>query len=214
MKIEKYIYRNNKATYYRVKENLEVEYIEPSFVFEMIYLNNEKLLEQELKNVVIEKPKKIGRYSSLSLEEIYSRLFRSLVNRDKYHSVDLANELYLRDKNKLFELLYKLSFISEDENKLIKTYMFELMTKKEYNPYILKNLIVYFTKSCPKYIDINNENNLDYFRKNVSKLYKYVYNVKKDTLDKFNLKKIDLEPNKEMTEIKKYILSKLESGEL
>ncbi|WP_067140379.1 hypothetical protein [Oceanivirga salmonicida] len=213
MNIEKYIFRNNKATYYRIKENLKVEYIEPSFVFEMIYFNNNNLLEEELKEVVIEKEKKINRYSNLKIEEIYSRLFRSLINRDKYHSVDLANELYLKDKSKLLELLYKLSYISEDENKLIKTYLFEIMCNKIYNPYILKNVIIYFIKSCPKYIDMENKNNLEYFRKNVSKLYKYVYNKKKDLLKIYNLKELDLETNKEMTKTKKYILSKLESGD-
>ncbi len=214
MNIEKYIYQNNKATYYRVKENLKVEYLEPSFVFEMIYFKNEKLLKEELKNTVIEKPKKIGRYSSLKIEEIYSRLFRSLVNKDKYHSIDLANELYLRDKNKFFELLYKLSFISEDENKLIKTYMFEyLMNKIDYNPYILKNVIYYFIKSYSKYIDMSDKKQISYFNDNISELYIYIYNLKKDLLKQFNLEILDLKVSKEMTEIKKYLLKELKSGE-
>ncbi|VWL85743.1 hypothetical protein [Oceanivirga miroungae] len=206
MDIEKFKLRNNKATYYKVKKDLSVMYIEPSFVYEMIYFDNTDLLEKELKDVFIEKDKKIKRISHLDKDVIEDRLFRSLVNKDKYHTLELANEMYLRDKKNLFDILYKLSLISSDENKLIKTYLFELMDiKYGYNPYILKNLIVYFIKSTNSYIDFNDKKSLEFFESNVTNLYKLIYEKQNSRVEKYNLQKLDLKANKKMTEVKEYI---------
>lgn len=206
MNLEAVKLSNNKATYYRVKKDLSVEYIEPSFVYEMIYFENDKLLYEELKKVYIEKDKKIKRCSHLEKDVLEDRLFRSLVNCDKYHSVELCNEMYIRDKHLLFDILYKLSCISLDENKLIKTYLFELMDKKYgYNPYILKNLVIYFIKSTNAYIDFKDEKMLDFFTKNVTSLYEYIYQKKYVDFKKYGIAKLDIKPTKKMSKVKEYI---------
>lgn len=206
MNIDEIKLRNNKATYYRVKKDLSVEYIEPSFVYEMIYFNNADLLNEELEKVIIEKDKKIKRRSKLDIDTLKDRLFRSLVNKDKYHTVELANELYLRDKNLLLDILYKLSFISNDENKIIKTYLFELMDiKYGYNPYILKNLIIYFTKSVNSYVDFKDKKSIEYLENNVTALYELIYNKMYYRVEKYKIKKLDIKASKKMSKIKEYI---------
>lgn len=179
--LKKYDFNNAKPTYYRLKLNdgiVDIEYIEPSFVYELAYiysLNNEdeyiKSLELELSNVIKEKEIKINRRSSMDTKKLQERVFRSLVNRTKAQTLELCNELMLRDVNLLLDILYPLSLVAEDENKLIKTYLFEILTKEVgYNPYILKNLVGYFLSSCNKY-------QKEQIKKS-TKLYKHIYKLK------------------------------------
>lgn len=202
-KMNEYIFKNEKPTYYRVKNNLTVEKIEPSFVFELIFFDEVDMAENVSKECVITKEKKMKRQTKLDTKTISDRLFRSLVNKDKYHSFFLANELMLKDKNILFDILYKLSYMAEDENKLIKTYLFEHITKNiGYREYILKNLIGYFTHSCPKYMDINDKKQMKYFYSTVSKLYVRIYNEKYED-------KLDFEGSSDLSCEKKTIYNKL-----
>lgn len=202
-KIEEYKNYNNKAIYYRVKRNKKVEIIDPSFVFELIFFEKYEMLENELKLCYIQKDKKINRMTKLNIQTLEDRFFRSLVNKDKYHTLELANELILRDDKKFFNIMYELSYIAEDENKLIKTYLFEIMYKKiGYNVYILRNLIQYFISSCNKYMNVDDEKQMKYFYENVSKLYVLIYNIK-------NENKLNIQSKKEMSNIKEIIYNSL-----
>ncbi|WP_068268729.1 hypothetical protein [Caviibacter abscessus] len=210
MDMKEYEYRNNKATYFRIKKDMNVEIIEPSFLFELIYFDEIKLVEKQLSEIIIEKPKKIKRQANLSLDELKDRLFRALVNKDKYHCVNLANELMLRDKEALFDILYKLSFLSLDENKLIKTYLFEyLVNNVGYKDYILKNLIVYFTKSCANYVDFKNKNIKKYLEKNVTKLYEYIYTKNINKVKLYEMEVLDIKENIKMSVEKETIFENL-----
>lgn len=201
--LEKYILKNEKPTYYRVKDDLTVENIEPSFVFELIFFNEYGLANEISKDCVVKKQKAVKRKTKLLTDEISDRLFRGLVNKDKYHSFELANELMLKDKKKLFDILYKLSYIAEDENKLIKTYLFELICNNiGYKDYILKNLIGYFSYSCSKYMNLNDKKQMKYFYSTVSCLYVYIYNKKYEN-------KLDIEGKKNISKVKKVIYNKL-----
>lgn len=202
-KMNEYAFLNEKPTYYRVKKDLSIEYIEPSFVLELAYFGEDNLAKIESSKCVIKKNKKIKRNTKLEKEIIVDRLFRGLINRDKYHILTLANELMLRDKNILFDILYKLSYIAEDENKLIKTYLFEYITDKVgYNEYLLKNLINYFVTSSPRYMDMNDKVQMKYFYEKVSKLYILIYNRKYET-------KLDIKGNDNLSDVKKIIFNKL-----
>lgn len=202
-KMDKYILKNELPTYYRVKKDLTVDIKEPSFVFELLFFGEDKMADSISKDCVLLKPKKIKRQTKLDTDTISDRLFRSLVNKDKYHCLFLANELMLRDKNILFDILYKLSYMAEDENKLIKTYLFEHITKNiGYKDYILKNLIGYFIHSCPKYMDINDKNQMKYFYSTVSKLYVKIYNEKYEN-------KLNFEGRKNLSCAKQAIYNKL-----
>lgn len=208
--IELYYNFNNKPTYYRVKRNKAVEYIEPSFVFELLYFNEIELLQDELKSCYIEKEKKVYRHTNLSIEKLEDRLYRSLVNKDKYHTLELANELILRDAKKFFDIMYDLSFLAEDENKLIKTYLYELMfNNTEYNVNVLKNLIKYFTSSCNKYMLLDDESQKNYFYSNISPLYIYVYNIKSK---EYNRDKLNFSSEKNMSKVKETIYRLLLKG--
>lgn len=176
--MEKYILKNEKDIYYRINKDLSVENIEPSFVFELIYFNEFDIAEEESKKCVKKKYKKLNRMVNLSTEIIYERLFKNLIHSNRY-CFDLANELIIRDKEKFFNLMYGLAYISEDENKLIKTYLFEIMYNDlGYREYLLKNLLDYFTHSCNKYMDITDKKQMEYFYSRVSALYVEIYNKK------------------------------------
>lgn len=208
--------RNNRATYYSVKNNIVRNY-EPSFVLELEYFNKklndsriDEIINSQLEFLIIEKPLKIQRQTKLKINQIEERLYRCLVNRDKYHTFKLANELMLRDKNRLYNILYSLSFIAEDENKLIKTYLFEHITENsEYNPILLYNLIKYFITSCPKYMDLNDKNQAKYFYSIITKLYILIYN-RKCTEYKHN--KLQIDSNNELSNQKQIIYDILLKG--
>ena len=55
-------------------------------------------------------------------EKLIDSFRRSILNNDSIHSVKLGNELLHRNKKEFFKILYNISLISIDENKLIKTY--------------------------------------------------------------------------------------------
>lgn len=221
MDMQDYRLKNNKATYFRVKKDMQISFIEPSFLFELIYFYNtykdekiKKSIEDTLKDIVIEKDKKIKRSANLSLDELQDRLFRSLISNNKYQTVSLAHELMLRDKDMLFDVLYRNSFLSLDENKLIKTYLFEyLMDKIPYNEYILKNLIIYFISSGYGYIDITDDKMLKYFSTNTTKLYQYVYGKKISLVKKYGIKELKFENESKMSTEKEIILENLTKGE-
>ena len=221
MDMQDYRFKNNKATYFRLKKDMQVSFIEPSFLFELIYFYNiykddkiKKSIENTLKETVIEKDKKIKRSANLSLDELQDRLFRSLISNNKYQTLSLAHELMLRDKDILFDVLYRNSLLSLDENKLIKTYLFEyLMDKMGYNEYILKNLIIYFISSLYGYIDIKDENVIKYFITNTTKLYQYIYSKKKSLVKKYGIKELKFENEKKMSIEKEIILENLTRGD-
>lgn len=179
--MQKYILKNEKPTYYRIKKDLTVEVLEPSYIFELIYFGEQELAEKNQKDCVVKKYKKIKRLTKLDTDTIYDRLFRSLVNTDKYHSLQLANELMIRDPKTLLQLLYDLSYISCDENKLIKTYLFECISNEiGYEEFLLRNLIGYFTYSYPGYVGAEQKK---LFLKNASALYVLIYTKKFGKLD-------------------------------
>lgn len=188
--------KNSKATYYRFKNN-KIENFEPSFILELNYFSKiysdsiiKEAIIKEYDKLIVDKPIKLKRQANLDIKTIQDRLLRGLFNRDKYQCFKLAHELMLRDKTKLFDILYRLSFIAEDENKLIKTYLFEYITQNsEYDYLILNNLIKYFISSCPKYMDMNDTKQIKYFESIITKLYILVYNKKCDEYgyDKINI---------------------------
>ena len=45
--MQKYILKNEKPTYYRVKKDLTVEILEPSYIFELIYFGEQELAEKK-----------------------------------------------------------------------------------------------------------------------------------------------------------------------
>lgn len=168
------------------------------------------MAKKQLLQVVIEKEKKIKRQANLSLDELKDRLFRGLVNRDKYHVVNIANELMLRDKEALFDILYKLAFLSLDENKLIKTYLLEYMVESiGYKDYILKNVIMYFVKSCANYINLNNKNIKEFLENNVTKLYEYVYKKNINRVESYKIEVLNIKSNIKMSDEKEIILKHL-----
>lgn len=220
-KVEKYRYRSNRDTYYKVNQDMTVVSYEPTFILELAYFSYafnlkkiDKLIEKSLLEIRAEKEKPIKRRTKIKKEILNEKLFKMLVNRRKENTVEYACELYLKDKSLLFDILYKLSFLSEDENKLIKTYLFEYICNNfSYDEFLLRNLAKYFISSCPKYMDYSNEKQLKYFSENRSSLYSYIYNKKIDLVKKYNLKELKFKKTNEDNEIKKIILDLLKKGE-
>ncbi|MBP6281813.1 MAG: hypothetical protein KA384_07185, partial [Leptotrichiaceae bacterium] len=137
----------------------------------------------------IDKDKKIERLSKIKEEKLIDSFRRSILNNDSIHSVKLGNELLHRNKKEFFKILYNISLISIDENKLIKTYFTEKIIEKiekiENNSFnknrlqideVVKNIINYFTKSETGYLNFEDNERIEYFSKSrVSILYKKIY---------------------------------------
>ena len=121
--------------------------------------------------------------------------------------------------------MYKLSLISQDCNKLIKTYFIEKVVEKAYEingksfnqncesiQQIVKNIINYFVKSENIYLDYYSESEIQNLIENkVDKLYMKIYNKIYDEIiekyDIMNVSKLQLknevyDNNKELSKSK------------
>ncbi|MBP7100693.1 MAG: hypothetical protein KBA67_04095 [Leptotrichiaceae bacterium] len=193
-------YRNTfeKRKYFIIDEDYKIIKREPSFILELAYIYYETKIENEaIKKIIkenfednfIDKDKKIERLSKIKEEKLIDSFRRSILNNDSIHSVKLGNELLHRNKKEFFKILYNISLISIDENKLIKTYFTEKIIEKiekiENNSFnknrlqideVVKNIINYFTESETGYLNFEDNERIEYFSKSrVSILYKKIY---------------------------------------
>ena len=182
-----------KRKYLKVNDDLMIERREPSYIIELGYiyykykkngsLNDEKKLEIEeiIKKESLQtyksQEKKIERQSKIEIELLKERFWRTLLNQDKIHSLKLGNELVIRDAQIFFELMYKYSIISKDTNKLIKTYLCEIIyNDKGYSIEMIKNIINYFVKSRNDYIYYDSVKEIKHFtEERLDSLYNFIY---------------------------------------
>ena len=227
--------RFEKRKYFILDKNFKIVRKEPSFILEMAYIycenekKDEKVLENiksEFENTFLEKEKNVKRQSKIEAKKLEDSFIRSLFNRESIHALKLGNEMFYNNKKKFFEILYKFSFVSADENKFIKTFFAEKMVEKivlengeKYSNIrffveeILKNILNYFTKSQFCFLDFEDEKNIKYFLENeISMLYKKIYVENFDKIiEKYeirNVKKINFEKNynfEELSESKKIL---------
>ena len=230
--IKKYKNKFEKRKYFLINKDYKIEKREPSFIIELANLyfetKNEKILKEisyEFENTYVEKDKKINRMSKIEKDRLIDSFRRALVNQDKLHSVKLGNELLLRDRYEFFRILYNISLISQDCNKLVKTYFIEKVVEKVYKlngesfnknceiiKEIVKNVINYFVKSENIYLDYDSESEIQNFIENkVDKLYMKIYNKIYDEIiekyDIMNVSKLQLKNevyynNKELSKSK------------
>ncbi len=230
--IKKYKNKFEKRKYFLINKDYKIEKREPSFIIELANLyfetKNEKIIKvisYEFENTYIEKDKKINRMSKIEKDRLIDSFRRALVNQDKLHSVKLGNELLLRDRYEFFRILYSISLISQDCNKLVKTYFIEKVVEKVYEingksfnqncesiQQIVKNVINYFVKSENIYLDYDSESEIQNFIENkVDKLYMKIYNKIYDEIiekyDIMNVSKLQLKNeiyynNKELSKSK------------
>ena len=182
-----------KRKYLKVNDDLMIERREPSYIIELGYiyykykkngsLNDEKKLEIEeiIKKESLQtyksQEKKIERQSKIEIELLKERFWRTLLNQDKIHSLKLGNELVIRDAQIFFELMYKYSIISKDTNKLIKTYLCEIIYNDNgYSIELIKNIINYFVKSRNDYIYYDSVKEIKHFtEERLDSLYNFIY---------------------------------------
>ena len=182
-----------KRKYLKVNDDLMIERREPSYIIELGYiyykykkngsLNDEKKLEIEeiIKKESLQtyksQEKKIERQSKIEIELLKERFWRTLLNQDKIHSLKLGNELIIRDAQIFFELMYKYSIISNDTNKLIKTYLCEtIYNDNGYSIELIKNIINYFVKSRNDYIYYDSVKEIKHFtEERLDSLYNFIY---------------------------------------
>ena len=182
-----------KRKYLKVDDDLMIERREPSYIIELGYiyykykkngsLNAEKKLEIEeiIKKESLQtyksQEKKIERQSKIEIELLKERFWRTLLNQDKIHSLKLGNELVIRDAQIFFELMYKYSIISKDTNKLIKTYLCEIIYNDNgYSIELIKNIINYFVKSRNDYIYYDSVKEIKHFtEERLDSLYNFIY---------------------------------------
>lgn len=182
-----------KRKYLKVNDDLMIERREPSYIIELGYiyykykkngsLNDEKKLEIEeiIKKESLQtyksQEKKIERQSKIEIELLKERFWRTLLNQDKIHSLKLGNELIIRDAQMFFELMYKYSIISNDTNKLIKTYLCEIIYNDNgYSIELIKNIINYFVKSRNDYIYYDSVEEIKHFtEERLDSLYNFIY---------------------------------------
>lgn len=230
--IKKYKNKFEKRKYFLINKDYKIEKREPSFIIELANLyfetKNEKIIKEisyEFENTYVEKDKKINRMSKIEKDRLIDSFRRALVNQDKLHSVKLGNELLLRDRYEFFRILYNISLISQDCNKLVKTYFIEKVVEKVYElngesfnqncesiQQIVKNVINYFVKSENIYLDYDSESEIQNFIENkVDKLYMKIYNKIYDEIiekyDIMNVSKLQLKNeiyynNKELSKSK------------
>ena len=185
-----------KRKYLKVNDDLMIERREPSYIIELGYIyykykkkekinmNTKNILEK--KKEIIKKEslqtyksqeKKIERQSKIEIELLKERFWRTLLNQDKIHSLKLGNELVIRDAQIFFELMYKYSIISKDTNKLIKTYLCEIIYNDNgYSIELIKNIINYFVKSRNDYIYYDSVKEIKHFtEERLDSLYNFIY---------------------------------------
>ena len=124
--------------------------------------------------------------------------------------------------------MYKISLISSDCNKLIKTFFVEFLLdevgdfnkNREQTDEIIRNIINYFVKSENEYINYSCENSIEYFVNNKTDLlYKKIYNENYDKIvKKYNIQsisKLELEINEKdydkLSESKKILYNYLKN---
>ncbi|NYV27501.1 hypothetical protein HP397_01490 [Streptobacillus felis] len=189
---------NEKPKYFKIDMEGNITTKEPSYILEYGYMylfkefkDVEKVFED--KDIFLKKEKKVSRHSNVEIPKLKESFFRAIFNRDEVHSLSLANELIRRDTSSFFDIIYLNSKLSDDENRLIKAYLFEkIYLEIGLTIPLLRNLIGYFCKSKEGYGN----------KKKVDELYSYIYRVKFNEEIKVNVKK--------MSENKKIILKFLE----
>lgn len=230
--IKKYKNKFEKRKYFLINKDYKIEKREPSFIIELANLYFEKkdndiikIISHEFEKTYVEKDKKLDRMSKFEKSKLIESFRRALINQDKIHSVKLGNELLLRDRHEFFRILYNISLISQDCNKLVKTYFIEKVVEKVYKlngesfnknceiiKEIVKNVINYFVKSENIYLDYDSESEIQNFIENkVDKLYMKIYNKIYDEIikkyDIINVSKLQLKNeeyynNKELSKSK------------
>ncbi|CAM3134506.1 hypothetical protein [Streptobacillus ratti] len=188
---------NEKAKYFKIDMESNILIKEPSYILEYgyMYFKGFTYVDEvfNLEDIYLRKEKKIKRHSSIDLGRLKESFFRAIFNRDEVHSLSLANELIRRDNKAFFDILYINAKLSDDENRLIKVYLFEKIFEDiGISIPFLRNLIGYICKSKEGYGN----------KKAVDKLYSYIFEVK------FN-EKIEINVN-EMSENNATILKFLE----
>lgn len=219
--IKKYKNKFEKRKYFLINKDYEIEKRDPSFIIELANLYFEKkdenilkILTSEFEKTYVEKDKKLDRMSKIEKSKLIESFRRALINQDKIHSVKLGNELLLRDRHEFFRILYNISLISQDCNKLVKTYFTEKVIEKVYElngesfnknyeiiKEIVKNIINYFVKSENIYLDYNSKSEIQNFIENkVDKLYVKIYNNMYDEIvekyDVMNTSKLNFKDEK------------------
>ena len=210
--ILKYMNCFSKRKYFTVNKNFEIIKKDPSYILELasIYYEKkddeiEKIIKEEFKETYKEKAKRIERMSKVETVKLIGGFRRVLVNKDEIHAVKLGNELLHRDREIFFNIMYSLSFISGDVNKLVKVYFTErliekmssgkaenLNKKRTETDEIVKNVINYFVRSDYGFIDFNDVEEIAYFKENKADLlYKKIYSENFKRLKaKYNLENI------------------------
>ncbi|RRD39468.1 hypothetical protein EII29_06560 [Leptotrichia sp. OH3620_COT-345] len=231
--IDLYKNRFEKRKYFIINEKFEFIKKEPSFILELAYIyykikdkKIEDIIKEEFSNTYKEKDKRIDRMSKLEKEKLKESFRRSLVNKDTVHSVKLGNEIFHRNKDEFFEIMYKFSLISADCNKLIKTFFMEILLEnmeksfknRSWTDEIIRNTVNYFVKSESEFINYSDEKNVQYFVENkVDLLYEVIYIKKYDEIiKKYNIDnmpkikfKTDNGKYEEMSQSKQYLYSYL-----
>ena len=209
--VEKYQGNFEKRKYFKINQDLKISEKEPSWVLELslIYYETKDsavldLLNSELDKCFKDKIKKTDRLTKYSISELSDKFWRALLNKDGIHTVRLGNEIFLRDREKFLEMVYKYAFISSDTNKLIKVFLFELLCEKaSYNIVFTNNLLNYFSSSELEYIKYDSKEFMSYFNKyRADEIYKDIY-VKKH--GKYGMNTLDLTPGASLSPEKETI---------
>lgn len=178
---------NEKAKYFKIDMKGNVFIKAPSYILEYGYMYIVKKFEEveelfSTEDIYLKKEKQVKRHSNMSLEKLKESFFRAIFNRDFIHSLSLANELIRRDKKIFFEILYLNAKLSDDENRLVKVYLFEKIIEDiGINIPMLRNLIVYICSSKEGYGN----------KKKIDKLYAYIFKIKFGEDLKVNVKKMN-----------------------
>ena len=188
-------YRGNfeKRKYFNISMDGKITEREPSWLLELAYIyylndkNQSGIEKKKIKEVIKknfsecfkEKYKKIDRMSKFTIGEIKEKFWKTLVNRESVHALKFGNELFIRDKNEFFSVLYTYAMLMSDVNKLIKVYFLELIwgaAKSEYEDELLKNTINYLCKSDSEPVKTDFPEYMEYFDKyKADKLYNLIY---------------------------------------
>ncbi|WP_066899799.1 hypothetical protein [Streptobacillus notomytis] len=165
---------NEKAKYFKIDMEANILIKEPSYILEYGYMYHVKGFTKvdeifSLKDIYLRKEKKIKRHSSIEIRKVEESFFRAIFNRDEVHALSLANELIRREPISFFNILYLNARLSDDENRLIKVYLFEkIFSDIGVSIPFLRNLIGYVCKSKEGY---GNEKKID-------RLYAHIFKIK------------------------------------
>lgn len=172
--LQEYSLFNEKSKYFKISKDGNISILAPSYILEIGYMYIVKKFKKaeklwNVEDIVVKKYKKLKRHSCLDIDELEDKFFRTIINRDSVHVLGLGNELIRRDDKKFFDILYLNAKISNDNNRLIKLYLFEKIYKEiGLNDALLTNILRYFTTSQEGYG----------VKTSVDALYSYIYEKK------------------------------------